>query len=104
AYQYLETRYRLRAVGAISLNPEQSPGARRISAIKAKIKTAEAVCIFAEPQFAPRLVGLIADETGTPVGTLDPEGAALTPGPNLYFDLMRGLGNEIVRCLGAPSQ
>ncbi len=33
-------------------------------------------------------------------GVLDPEGALLPRGPGLYFALLNGLADELVRCLG----
>jgi zinc transport system substrate-binding protein len=38
--------------------------------------------------------------TGARTGVLDPEGAALAPGPELYFQLMNGLAESLVHCLG----
>ena len=89
AWQYLDTRYGLRAVGSVTVNPDQSPGAARLSEIREKITDAEATCVFAEPQFEPRLVRTLVEGTGAGTGTLDPLGAALEAGPDLYFDLMR---------------
>jgi zinc transport system substrate-binding protein len=34
---------------------------------------------------------------------LDPEGLLLTPGPDLYFTLMRGLAKGFRECLGGSS-
>jgi zinc transport system substrate-binding protein len=102
AYQYLEARYRLNAVGAITLNPEQAPGARRVRQIRKTIDERQAVCVFAEPQFEPRLVATVVEGTGARQGVLDPEGgAALAAGPEAYFLLMRKLGESLRGCLGA---
>ena len=89
AWQYLDLRYGLRAVGSVTVNPDQSPGAARLAEIREKIVEAEATCVFAEPQFEPRLVRTLVEGTGAATGTLDPLGAALEDGPDLYFDLMR---------------
>ncbi len=102
AYQYLERRYRLAAIGSITVSPEQRPGARRLLAIRAKIKALDARCVFSEPQFEPRLVQTMTAGTSARSGMLDPEGAALAPGPELYDRLMTGLADALVQCLAPP--
>ena len=100
AWQYLDTRYGLRAVGSVTVSPEQAPGAARLSEIREKITDAEATCVFAEPQFEPRLVRTLVEGTGAAAGTLDPLGAALGDGPDLYFDLMRENARAFRACFG----
>jgi zinc transport system substrate-binding protein len=99
AYAYLEARYGLEAVGAIAVTPEQAPGARRVSELRAHIRSSGAVCVFAEPQFQPRLLATLLEGTPARGGVLDPLGAALSPGPELYFALMRGLADSLAGCL-----
>ena len=100
AWQYLDTRYGLRAVGSATVNPDQAPGAARIAEIREKITETNAACVFAEPQFEPRLVRTLAEGTGAATGTLDPLGAALEDGPDLYFDLMRANARAFRDCVG----
>ncbi len=99
AYQYFEKRYGLQALGSITVTPEQQPGARRVKEIKDKIVQVDAACVFAEPQYEPRLVQMLIAETNAKSGTLDPEGTGLAAGPDLYFSLMRAIGQELVTCL-----
>ena len=100
AWQYLDTRYGLRAVGSVTVSPDQAPGAARLAEIREKIVEAEATCVFAEPQFEPRLVRTLVEGTGAATGTLDPLGAALEDGPDLYFDLMRENARAFRACFG----
>lgn len=99
AYQYLEKRYDLSAVGAIAASPERPPGARRLSEIRAKIAELGAVCVFTEPQFRPSLVDTVIAGSAARSAVLDPLGADLSAGPGAYFALMRGLADSLVRCL-----
>ncbi len=99
AYQYFEHRFGVHAAGSITVRPETGPGAARVAAIQERIQNAGAVCVFTEPQFEPRLAHVIAEGSGARLGTLDPLGAALKPGPELYFDLIRALGDNLVDCL-----
>jgi zinc transport system substrate-binding protein len=101
AYHYLEDRYGLNAVGAITVSPDQRPSAQRLSQLRSKISSLDAACVFAEPQFEPTLVATVVEKTAARRGTLDPLGAALDDGPELYFTLMRGMAASLVSCLKA---
>jgi zinc transport system substrate-binding protein len=100
AYQYFERRYGLTAIGSITVSPEHLPGAQRIQAIHGKVTALGARCVFSEPQFEPRLVQTVIEGTPARTAVLDPEGAALKAGPELYFTLMDGLADALVTCLG----
>lgn len=104
AYQYLDRRYGLAAVGTITVDPGRAPGAERIAELRGKIERLEAVCVFAEPQFEAKVVASLVDGTDVRTGVLDPDAAAgHTPGPDLYFELMDDLGASLVRCLGGTA-
>ena len=100
AYQYFEHRFGLKALGAVTLSPERQPGAKRLAAIRARIRTSGAVCVFAEPQFPPALVGTVVEGTGARTGVLDPLGAGLAPGADAYAALLNGLARAFADCLG----
>ncbi len=99
AYQYFENRYHIRVAGSITVSPETLPGADRISQIHKKVTELGATCVFSEPQFEPKLINVVLEGTPAKAGTLDPEAATLTEGPNLYFDLMRGIATSLTDCL-----
>lgn len=103
AYQYFERRYGLEAAGSITLNPEVKPSARRLATIRAKVQQLGATCVFAEPQFSPRIVASVIEGSSARAGELDPEGAAIANGPGLYPALMRALARSLVDCLARPS-
>ena len=103
AYQYFERRFGLTAIGSITLNPEVQPGARRLGALRRKIEAGGAVCVFAEPQFEPKLVTSLIEGTKVRRGTLDPIGAALAPEPDAYEKLLRNLADGLRGCLAASS-
>lgn len=101
AYQYFETHYGLNAVGSITVDPERRPSAKRLSQIRARIDGIGAVCVFAEPEFEPALVDTIVEGTPARKGVLDPIGADLKEGPELWFTLMRDLASSLTRCLAS---
>ncbi len=99
AYQYFEHRYGVKTAGSITVSPETIPGADRIKQIHAKVKELNATCVFAEPQFEPKLVNVVIEGTNAKSGTLDPEAGTLDAGPDLYFKLMRGIATSLKDCL-----
>ncbi len=99
AYQYFETRFGLKVSGAISINPENPPGAKQITMLQKRITDDNIQCVFAEPQFDNKLVNLILEGTSAKSATLDPMGAALDQGPELYENLLRDLAQNLAACL-----
>lgn len=99
AYQYFENRFGVTAAGSITVSPEVMPGAERVAEIRARVKELGAACVFAEPQFEPKLVATVTEGTDARTGVLDPEGGSLEPGNDLYFDLLRKLSTSLRECL-----
>ncbi len=103
AYQYFEHRYHVKVAGSITVSPETLPGAQRLSEIHAKIEELGATCVFAEPQFEPKLVNVVLEGTQAKSGTLDPEAGTLDAGPDLYFQMMETIGASLKSCLSSGS-
>lgn len=103
AYQYLEHRFGLNAVGSILVDPDEQPSAKRITDLRKKVAALGAVCVFAEPGHHPRTISSVIEGTRSRTAVLDPEGTALTPGPNLYFELMSSLATAMKDCLATPA-
>lgn len=99
AYQYFEARYGLNAIAAISVDPERKPGARRINAVRLAIRQNNVNCVFREPQFSSAAVRVVTEGTGAKSAVLDPMGAELLPGQDLYFQLMHRLADGLAMCL-----
>ena len=97
-YQYLENRFGIEVAAAVSFDPEIRPSAKRILDIRQTIERANAACIFSEPQFNPKIVSTIAETTDAEIATLDPMGAGLEPGPDLYPRLMSDIAQAISEC------
>ena len=102
-YQYFENRFGVTASGSITVSPEVMPGAERITEIRARVQELGAACVFAEPQFEPKLVSTVIEGTDAKAGTLDPLGAELDDGPELYFQLIRNMSTSIKTCLTEAS-
>jgi zinc transport system substrate-binding protein len=100
AYQYFEAAFDLPAAGSISLGEADAPSAARVAEIRDRIAATGVACVFAEPQFEPRLVATVIEGSQARSGTLDPVGAGLEPGPGLYPALLTGLARGFADCLG----
>jgi zinc transport system substrate-binding protein len=100
AYRGLEAHYGLNAVGSITVSPELRPGAARLVEVRDRIAELSAVCVFSEPQFPPDLVETVTEGLDARPGVLDPLGADLAPGPDLWAAVMTGLADDLVACLG----
>ncbi|EHI49201.1 ABC-type Zn2+ transport system, periplasmic component/surface adhesin [SAR116 cluster alpha proteobacterium HIMB100] len=100
AYHYFEDRFGLQAAGAISLSPERMPGAQRVAEIRALLQDDHIRCVFTEPQFEPRIVTTILEETNKKLVEIDPLGAAVSSGPEMYFALLNAMRTSFLNCLG----
>lgn len=101
AYQYFQRHYGLNMVGSITLSPDRAPGAARIAEIREEIAETGAACVFAEPQFEPRIVGVVTEGTEARQANVDPVGADLADGPDLYPRLLKEMANSFSECLSA---
>lgn len=99
AYAYFDAHYHLAAIGAVTVEPGRPVGPRRIATLRDAIKHGRAVCIFREPEFSPAVIRTLAAGTAVRIGVLDPLGAALAPGPQLYRELLTRLTGALTRCL-----
>ncbi|WP_026261420.1 zinc ABC transporter substrate-binding protein ZnuA [Kiloniella laminariae] len=99
AYQYFEQTFDLNVVGAVTLNPERKPGAKRLSELRHLLEESGAVCVFREPQFQPAVVEVLSENLPVEIGELDPLGASLEKGADAYPRLMKGLADSLSGCL-----
>jgi zinc transport system substrate-binding protein len=103
ALQYFEQRFGLAPVGSISVDPEVPPSAKRLSDLRARIKTLNAACVFSEPGYESKVVQSVIEGTTAKTGQLDPEGLTVDKGPDAYDALMRRLAAGFRACLAPPA-
>lgn len=99
AYQYFEQYYGLQSIGSITIEPNQPVSARHLQSLRALIGRTKTQCIFREPQFSDRLINTVSENNAVKTGILDPIGADLRPGPDLYIQLMENLSHNLRNCL-----
>ena len=98
AYQYFEERFNVTVLGAFTVNTDVMPGAEQLSEIREIIEHDKVSCIFSEPQFNPDIINAVAKDMSIKTGVLDPLGATLNPGKDLYFDLIRNMSKSFKGC------
>ena len=99
AFHYFESRFGLIAAGAALVSPDRPPGARRIMALRGLVSNLDVVCVLTDPQFDSRLAGVITEGTSARLGQVDPLGAELDGGPDLYFNLLNDMAASFRDCL-----
>ena len=99
AYQYYESRFGTNGVGSIAAPDGASPSAARLREIRDRIKESNAVCVFIEPQFPPKLATSAVEGTQARIATLDPLGAYIETGVGHYPALIRKISTSLKDCL-----
>ncbi len=98
AYQYFEKRFNVNILGAFTVNTDVLPGAEQLAEIREVIEHDKVACVFSEPQFNPDIIKVVAKDTNIKTGIVDPLGATLNPGKNLYFDLIKNMSKSFKGC------
>ena len=98
AYQYFEKRFSVNILGAFTVNTDVLPGAEQLSEIREVIEHEKVACVFSEPQFNPDIIQAVAKDMNIKTGIVDPLGATLTPGKDLYFDLIKNMSKSFKGC------
>ena len=98
AYQYFEKRFNVNILGAFTVNTDVMPGAEQLAEIREIIEHDKVACVFSEPQFNPDIIKAVAKDMNIKTGVVDPLGATLDPGKDLYFDLIRNMSASFKGC------
>ena len=98
AYQYFEKRFDINVLGAFTVNTDVMPGAEQLAEIREVIEHDKVSCVFSEPQFNPDIIKAVAKDTNVATGVIDPLGATLNPGKDLYFDLIGNMSKSFKGC------
>ncbi|MDB9816920.1 zinc ABC transporter substrate-binding protein [Amylibacter sp.] len=99
AYQYFENDFDFYASGAISLGDSSDPSPARIQKVQKRIRDEGIQCVLAEPQFNEGLVMTVMEGSEATASVIDPLGAELNTGPNLYTQLIKNLAKTLRDCL-----
>ena len=98
AYQYFEKRFSVNILGAFTVNTDVMPGAEQLAEIREVIEHDKVACVFSEPQFNPDIIKAVAKDMNIKTGVVDPLGATLNPGKDLYFSLIKNMSASFKGC------
>ena len=98
AYQYFEKRFNVNVLGAFTVNTDVMPGAEQLAEIREIIEHDKVACVFSEPQFNPDIINAVAKDMKIKTDVLDPLGATLDSGKDLYFKLIRNMSASFKGC------
>ena len=99
AYAHFAGAMELRIADVVTVSPDTPMSAARLASVRRELGAREGTCAFAEPQFPDRVVQQAVSGTGALTGVLDPLGAKLEAGPDLYPNLLRNMADAIAACL-----
>ena len=98
AYQYFEKRFDINVLGAFTVNTDVMRGAEQLAEIREIIEHDKVSCVFSEPQFNPDIIKAVAKDMNIQTGVIDPLGATLNSGKDLYFDLISNMSKSFKSC------
>lgn len=98
AFQYLELAYDLHVIGTILDGHATQATAATLAQLQHVIETGQVSCVFQEPQFEALSLAVLDSHDAVVTAKLDPLGSDLTPGPQLYQQLITGMVDEIAHC------
>ena len=99
AFQYFEKQFGLSPLGALSPTAGTSPGARRISDLRAQMSQHKVRCVASDPFAASAYIKTLQDGTDARVVALHPDGMNLAQGPDQFAAMMRQNASALASCL-----
>ena len=100
AFPYFAKRYGFTMVGVAVSSPGKEPSARESAALIRKIKRERVPAIFAEDQFSPKLMEVLAKDAGVRVVTsLYDDSLSSGPEANTYIAMMKYDVTQVVNAL-----
>ena len=100
AFPYFARRYGFTLQGVIVASPGKEPSARQLTALVRRIKEAEVPAVFAESQFNPKVMEVLAREARVQVVTnLYNDSLSSGPEANTYLAMMKHNVTQIVKAL-----
>jgi len=100
AFPYFAERYGFSLQGVLVASPGKEPSARDLTTLARRIKQERVPAVFAEAQFNPKAMEVLASDTGVRVITnLYNDSLSTGPEANSYIALMRHNVTQIVKAL-----
>ena len=98
AFQYFEARFDLEPTFVVKEDDVHQPGPARIAELRAEISHTPVSCVFVEPFVNRGLIETLLEGTEVQILELDPIGARLEPGPELYSLVFHEMTQTMAKC------
>ncbi len=96
AFSYFGARFGLDLSDTVLSADAAPPSAARLARLR---DDADGIrCAFREPQQSAAALETVLEGTAIPIAVLDPLGQQITPGPELYLEVLGDMAESIVRC------
>ena len=100
AFPYFAKRYGFTLEGVVVASPGKEPSARELSALVRRIQRERVPAVFAEAQFSPKVLEVLARDAGvTVVSNLYNDSLSTGPEASSYIAMMKHNVTEIVKAL-----
>ena len=99
AFGYFTDRFALPAAAAISASDAEAPGPAHLAALQDLVKAGTVVCVTSETGGPTDYADLLTEGTAAQQAVIDDTGLTLTPGPDLYADLLTGIAETLKACI-----
>lgn len=99
AYRYFEESFGLTAAGSVLGSSHQPLSIFRVKELRKSVHEHDIKCVFSEPQFDPEKLNVVVEGSSARISTIDPLGANIEDGPELYFTLIENLAESFIKCL-----
>ncbi|TVP54209.1 MAG: ABC transporter substrate-binding protein [Halomonadaceae bacterium] len=90
--------FALNIAGHLTINPERSPGARRVAQLRDRLQQEEAPCIMVEPQFNRDWWQGISGGMTLGISVWDPLGSEIAVEQGGYLAFLQNLADQVSAC------
>jgi zinc transport system substrate-binding protein len=97
--QYFESRYQLLGAGAILLNPQMPPSAKRLQSLRESLSQKAIVCVLREPEFNAAILNSLTEGFNLKQAQVDPLASKQASFSQAYFSMMEQMGETLKACL-----
>lgn len=98
AFQYFENRFGLTLVGTVTMSDAADPSPAQLAELREALQKHDITCAYVGNAGKPQLLQSAAGDIELQIVRLDPLGGRADLGPDLYPQMLRGLGEDMAKC------
>ncbi len=97
--QYFEQAFGVPASGAITLSDAADAGPAHLRALQEIAETGTVTCLLTDTHTSPGAVAILTEGLSINTAFVDYDGTTMTPGPDLYSEMLTNLAKALADCL-----